>query len=64
MLVQQEDVYSNFIDSIKSEVTKKIYSYNSRLFMEYCGIEKYDDFGNKIDEAQPLIYHKMLDSRK
>ena len=22
------------------------------------------DFGNKIDEAQPLIYHKMLDSRK
>ena len=22
------------------------------------------DFGNKIDEAQPLIYHKMLDYKK
>jgi hypothetical protein len=22
------------------------------------------DFGNKIEEAQPLIYRKMLDSRK
>lgn len=22
------------------------------------------DFRNKIDEAQPLIYHKMLDSKK
>jgi hypothetical protein len=22
------------------------------------------DFGNKIDQVQPLIYHKMLDSRK
>lgn len=22
------------------------------------------DFGNKIEEAQPLIYHKMLDSKK
>lgn len=44
MLVQQEeDVYSNFINSIKSDITKKVYEYNLRLFMEFCGIDRYED---------------------
>lgn len=44
MLVQsQSDTYSNFINSIKSDVTKKIYEYNLRLFMEFCSVHKYED---------------------
>lgn len=41
MLAQsQSDTYSNFI---KSDVTKKIYEYNLRLFMEFCSVHKYED---------------------
>lgn len=44
MLVQsQSDTYSNFINSIKSDVTKKIYEYNLRLFIEFCSVHKYED---------------------
>lgn len=44
MLAQsQSDTYSNFINSIKSEVTKKIYEYNLRLFMVFCSVHKYED---------------------
>ena len=44
MLVQQEeeDVYLNFVNSIKSDVTKRIYEYNLKLFMEFCGIDKFE----------------------
>lgn len=34
----KEDVYLNFVNSIKSDVTKKIYEYNLGLFMEFCGL--------------------------
>lgn len=41
MLAQsQSDTYSNFI---KSDVTKKIYEYNLRLFMVFCSVHKYED---------------------
>lgn len=44
MLAQsQSDTYSNFINSIKSDVTKKIYEYILRLFMEFCSVHKYED---------------------
>ena len=44
MLVQsQSDTHLNFINSIKSDVTKKIYEYNLRLFMEFCSVHKYED---------------------
>ena len=44
MLVQQqEDVYLNFVNSIKSSVTRKIYEYNLKLFLEFCGIDKFED---------------------
>ena len=63
MLVQQEDVYSNFINSIKSDVTKKIYGYNLRTFMEYCGVKKYEDLigqQNKIIEYLMYLREKKL----
>lgn len=40
---QREDVYLNFVNSIKSDVTKKIYEYNLGLFMKFCGIDKFED---------------------
>jgi hypothetical protein len=35
MLVQREDVYLNFVNSIKSDITMKIYEYNLRLYSEF-----------------------------
>ena len=32
-----------FCKSIKSDVTKKVYEYNLGLFMEFCGIDKFED---------------------
>ena len=43
LVEQQEDVYLNFANSIKSNVTRRIYEYNLRLFMEFCGIDKFED---------------------
>ena len=33
--------YFNFINSIKSEVTKEIYEYNLKIFMKFCNIERF-----------------------
>ena len=57
MLVQQkEDVYLNFINSIKSDVTKRIYEYNLKLFMEFCGIDKFEDL---IAQQDKIITYLM-----
>ncbi len=56
MLVQQEDVYSNFVNSIKSYVTRRIYEYNLRLFMEFCGIYKFEDL---IGQQNKIISYLM-----
>ncbi len=56
MLVQQEDVYLNFVDSIKSDVTRKIYEYNLRLFMEFCGVDKFEDL---IGQQNLIITYLM-----
>ncbi|HJU79665.1 MAG TPA: site-specific integrase [Nitrososphaeraceae archaeon] len=55
MLVQEEDVYSNFINSIKSDVTKKVYEYNLRLFMEFCGIDRYEDLIGLHNQIIPYL---------
>jgi integrase len=39
---EKEDAYFNFINSIKSGVTKEIYQYNIKLFMKFCSTESYD----------------------
>jgi site-specific recombinase XerD len=56
MLVQHEDVYSNFVNSIKSDVTRRIYEYNLRLFMEFCGINKFEDL---IGQQNKIITYLM-----
>jgi Phage integrase, N-terminal SAM-like domain len=63
-LVQKpkEDVYLNFVNSIKSNVTKKIYKYNLRLFMEFCGINKFE--GLIGQENQIIAYLMSLREKK
>ena len=53
---QKEDVYLNFINSIKSDITKKIYEYNLKLFMEFCGVEKFEDL---IGQQNQIITYVM-----
>ena len=58
MLVQQQEeneVYLNFINSIKSEITKKIYEYNLRLFMEFCNIDKFENLIGQQDKIIPYL---------
>ena len=61
MLVQKEDVYLNFVNSIKSDVTKRVYEYNLRLFMEFRGIDKFEDL---IGEQKQNHYLMSLRGRK
>ena len=64
MLVQQEeeDVYLNFVNSIKSDVTKRIYEYNLKLFMEFCGIDRFEDLIGQQDKI--IAYLMSLRERK
>lgn len=55
MLVQQEDVYLNFVNSIKSDVTKQIYEYNLRLFMEFCNVDKFESLIGQQDKIIPYL---------
>ena len=59
---QKEDVYSNFVNSIKSDVTKKVYEYNLRLFMEFCGINKFQDLIGR--QNQIITYLMSLREKK
>jgi hypothetical protein len=59
---QKEDVYLNFVNSIKSDVTKKIYAYNLRLFMEFCDIDKFEDLIGR--QNQIITYLMSLREKK
>jgi integrase len=59
---QKEDVYLNFVNSIKSDVIKKIYEYSLRLFMEFCGINKFEDLIGR--QNQIITYLMSLREKK
>lgn len=54
---KEQDVDLNFVNSIKSDVTKTIYEYNLRLFMDFCGIDNYE---NLIGQQNQIISYLML----
>jgi len=35
-MLNEDEVYFNFINSLKSEITKETYQLNIKLFMNYC----------------------------
>ena len=55
MLVQREDVYLNFVNSIKSDITRKIYEYNLRLFSEFCDVDKFEDLIGRQNQIIPYL---------
>jgi site-specific recombinase XerC len=55
----ERDVYFNFINSLKSEVTKKEYEREIRLFLKYCNVVKLSDLLT-IQEPQRQIINYLM----
>ena len=49
----EEDVYFNFINSLKSDVTKKTYEGEIKKFMEFSDVEKF---------SRSLVYHRTTET--
>jgi site-specific recombinase XerC len=62
-VANEEDVYFNFINSIKSDATKKVYRENINSFMKFCNITKLSDL-LKITEPQKQIINYLMSLRK
>ncbi len=56
---KEEDVYFNFINSIKSEVTKKIYEYNIKIFMRFCCIKNFYNLSIMQNPQNQIVNHFM-----
>jgi hypothetical protein len=53
--VNEMDVYFNFINSLKSEVTKKEYEIEIRLFMKFCEVSKLSEVLAIIEPQKQII---------
>ena len=53
--LKEEDVYFNFINSLKSEVTEKEYEREIRLFIKFCNATKLSRLLTEITEPQKQI---------
>ena len=53
--ISEEDVYFNFINSLKSEVTKKEYEREIRLFMKFCDVTRLSNLLDLIDIQKQII---------
>jgi len=62
-VANEKDVYFNFINSIKSDATKKVYRENINSFMKFCNITKLSDL-LKITEPQKQIINYLMSLRK
>jgi len=62
-VANEKDVYFNFINSIKSDATKKVYRENINSFMKFCNVTKLSDL-LKITEPQKQIINYLMSLRK
>ena len=53
--LNEEDVYFNFINSLKSDVTKKEYEREIRLFMKFSNVTKLSGLLIQVTEPQKQI---------
>lgn len=60
---KEDEVYFNFVNSIKSDVTKRIYQGNLKFFMEFCQITEISDL-LMIPEPQTQIIKYLMSLRK
>ena len=44
-----------FYGFYKADVTRKIYEYNLRLFMEFCGVDKFEDLIGRQNQIIPYL---------
>jgi integrase len=58
----EDEIYFNFINSLKSEITKKIYEKNIKFFMRFCKVNKYSDL--LALDAQSVIVKYLMYSRE
>ena len=58
----EEDVYFNFINSLKSDVTKKTYEREIKKFMEFSDVEKLSDLLSIIEPQKQIV--KFLISQR
>ena len=56
---QDEDAYFNFINSLKSEVTKKEYEREIRLYMKFCNVSKLSDLLSIVEPQKEVIKYLM-----
>jgi site-specific recombinase XerC len=62
-VVNEEEIYFNFINSIKSEVTKKNYERNVNSFMQFCKVTKLSEL-LVITDPQKQIINYIISLRK
>lgn len=55
----EEEIYYNFINSIKSEVTKKSYERSINLFMQFCGANRLSKLLSLTDPQKQIIKYLM-----
>lgn len=55
----EEDLYFNFINSIKSEVTKKIYENDVKYYLKFCNLTKLSDLLRITDQQKKIINYIM-----
>ena len=55
----EEEVYFNFINSLKSEVTKKEYEREIRLYMKFCNVSKLSDLLSIVEPQKQIINYLM-----
>jgi site-specific recombinase XerC len=56
---QDEDAYFNFINSLKSGVTKKQYEREIRLYMKFCNVSKLSDLLSIVEPQKQIIKYLM-----
>jgi len=56
---EQDEIYFNFINSIKSAVTKEIYEYNIKVFMRFCNVVTFQDLFSMPNPQTQIIRHLM-----
>jgi site-specific recombinase XerD len=55
----EEDVFFNFINSIKSEVTKRIYENDIKLYLKFCNLTKLSKLLMITDPQKQMIKYIM-----
>jgi hypothetical protein len=57
--INEEEIYFNFINSIKSEVTKKTYERSVNLFVQFCGVNRLSELLSFTDPQKQIIKYLM-----